>query len=86
MFRQQSHQLWRPFAFVLALVLATCAFAAERPPIQVWFGPHPIGSPNGLDTHFIELCRTATKTLDGGSVLPNFRLPVARLFETLPAA
>lgn len=56
----------KPFKLALAaLLLAGSAFAEVRPPIQAWFGPHPLGSPRGLDTKFIEFVRSAEKTLDG---------------------
>lgn len=48
-----------------ALLLAAPAWADVRPPIQAWFGPHPLGSSRGLDTKFIEFVRSAEKTLDG---------------------
>src|SRR5438093_1442154 len=51
---------------LFALVLAACAGAPAFavPPIQVWFGPHPQGSPDGLDRHFISFVESANETLD----------------------
>jgi phosphatidylserine/phosphatidylglycerophosphate/cardiolipin synthase-like enzyme len=48
-----------------ALFVVAPLFAQAPAPIRAWFGPHPEGSPQGLDRRFIEFVSSAEKTLDG---------------------